>query len=293
MATVGLLYALDRMANAVVRPVPREPDRTASDLGHPHENVVVACGDHVLNGWLLRPRSDQDHPLVLLAHGWGANYGVLLRLAEPLLRSGYPVLLFDIRGHGANEEMPYVTVRHFRDDVLAVSRYAAERFPDRLRVLVGHSLGGAAAILAAARDAPVDGVATIASPARILEVTADYLRDKGFPGGFLAVVLRPFWWLRVRGTFRDLVPEWKIGDLRQPVLVIHAEKDRRVGRDHAERLAGAAGIRPTVIPGAGHTDVLGRPETHRALAVFLEGLVRSEADRATPSSPAPAPRRRR
>lgn len=286
LVATGLLYALDRMAGAVVRPVPREPDRTASELGHPHEDIAVACEDHVLRGWLLRPRSDRGSPLVLLAHGWGANYGVLLDLAEPLLRDGYPVLLFDVRGHGANEEVPYVTVRHFRDDVSAVARYAAERFPDRPRVLVGHSLGGAAAILAAAGNAPVDGVVTVASPARVLEVTADYLRDKGLPGGLMVVALRPFWWLRAGGTFRGLVPERKIGDLTQPVLIIHPERDRRVGRDHAERLAAAAGIRPTVIPGAGHTDVLGRAETHRALAAFLEGAVRWEAGSGgSPTSP--------
>jgi alpha-beta hydrolase superfamily lysophospholipase len=279
-AAVVLLYALDRVAQAAVRPMPREPDRTASELGLPHEDIVVSHEDHVLNGWLLHPEEDEGKPLVLLAHGWGANYGVLLELAEPLLREGHPVLLFDIRGHGTNEEVIYVTVRHFRDDVLAVSLWAADRVPDRPRVLVGHSLGGAASVLAAAEGAPVHGVVTIAAPANVMEVTADYLRDKGFPGGFMVVALRPFWWRRVRGTFRRLVPEREIRRLRQPVPVVHPEEDRRVGRDHAERLALSAGVRARIIPGAGHTDVLGRTEAHRALVAFLEGVAASEEARA-------------
>lgn len=278
--TVLLLYALDRVAQAAVRPVPREPDRTAPELGLPHEDIVVQHEDHVLNGWLLQPEEDQGRPLLLLAHGWGANYGVLLELAEPLLQEGFPVLLFDVRGHGANEEVPYVTVRHFRDDVMAVSRWAADRLPDRPRVLVGHSLGGAASVLAAAQGAPVNGVVTIAAPADVMEVTAEYLRDKGFPGGFMVVALRPFWWRRVRGTFRRLVPEREIRRLRVPVLVVHPEDDRRVGRDHADRLALNAGGLPRIIPGAGHTDVLGRTETHRALVTFLEGITVSEEARA-------------
>jgi pimeloyl-ACP methyl ester carboxylesterase len=275
-----LLYGLDRIAQAVVRPVPREPDRTASEMGHPHEDVVVSHDDHVLNGWLLHPEDDEGRALVLLAHGWGANYGVLLQLAEPLLREGHPVLLFDVRGHGANEEVPYVTVRHFKDDVMAVSRWAAVRLPNRPRVLVGHSLGGAASVLAAADGAPVHGVVTIAAPADVMEVTAEYLRDKGFPGGFMVVALRPFWWRRVGGTFRRLVPEREIRRIRLPALVVHPEKDRRVSRGHAERLARNAGARPHIIPGAGHTDVLGHTETHRVIVAFLEGVAASEEVRA-------------
>jgi alpha-beta hydrolase superfamily lysophospholipase len=278
--TVLLLYALDRVAQAAVRPVPREPDRTAPELGLPHEDILIPNEDHVLNGWLLHPKEDQGRPLLLLAHGWGANYGVLLELAEPLLRAGYPVLLFDVRGHGTNEEVPYVTVRHFRDDVMAAARWAADRLPDRPRVLVGHSLGGAASVLAAALGAPVHGVVTIAAPADVMEVTAEYLRDKGFPGGFMVVALRPFWWRRVRGTFRRLVPEREIRRLRLPVLVVHPEDDRRVSRDHAERLAHRVGARPRIIPGAGHTDVLARTDTHRALVTFLERITLSEEARA-------------
>lgn len=268
----GGLFALDRLANAVVRPVPREPDVTVPDLGLPHEDLTIPSGDHELLGWLLTPSDPGRRPLVLLAHGWGANYGALLQLAGPLVVSGHPVLLFDIRGHGRNEAVPYVTVRHFRDDVMAAVRYAAERFPDRRLVLVGHSLGGAAAVLAAAMGAPVDGVVTIAAPANVLEVTADYLRDKGFPGRFMVVVLRPFWWPRVGGTFRHLIPERKIGGVRQPVLVLQPEDDRRVGRSHAHRLAAAAGVTACVIPGTGHTSVLAHPETFARILTFLNDL---------------------
>lgn len=271
----GGLVVLDRMANAVVRPVPRAPDVTVPELGLDHEDLVIPSGDHELMGWLLRPLGGGHGPLVLLAHGWGANYGTLLQLAEPLVAAGYPVLLFDVRGHGRNEEVPYVTVRHFRDDVMAVARWAADRFPERRRVLVGHSLGGAAAVLAAERGAPAHGVVTVAAPADVLEVTAAYLREKGLPGGFMVVALRPFWWPRVGGTFRHLVPEKKIGSLRQPVLILHPEHDRRVSIEHARRLARAAGAPFHVIPGAGHSNALSHPETVARLIVFLDEVERT------------------
>jgi len=266
----GGLYALDRVANTVVRPVPRQPDVTVPDLGIAHDDLIIPSGDHRLRGWYLSPAHPSDRPMVLLAHGWGANYGAFIELAAPLVVSGYPVLLFDIRGHGRNAEVPYVTVRHFRDDVTAVARYASERFPERKRVLVGHSLGGAASILAAERGAPVDGVVAIAAPANVMEVTADYLRDKGFPGGFMVVALRPFWWPRVGGTFRHLVPERKVAGVAQPLLLIHPGNDRRVARGHGERLAAAAGLPLHVVEGAGHTDVLAHPETLGRILTFLE-----------------------
>jgi len=156
LATGGL-WALDRIANAVVRPVPREPDVTVPDLGIPHEDVTFSAGDHDLRGWLLAPADPGDRPVVMMAHGWGANYGTLLELAEPLVAAGYPVFLFDVRGHGRNEPVPYVTVRHFRDDVMAAVAYAEHRFTGRALVVVGHSLGGAAAVLAAAEGAPMSG----------------------------------------------------------------------------------------------------------------------------------------
>lgn len=266
----GGLWALDRVANAVVRPVPGEPEVTVPDLGIRHEDLTIPAGDHDLRGWLLCPRDPRDRPLVMLAHGWGANYGTLLQLAEPLVAAGYPVFLFDVRGHGRNEPAPYVTVRHFRDDVMATVRFAEERFPRRKRVLVGHSLGGAAAVLAAAGGANVSGVALIASPANVLDVTADYLTARGFPGRFMVVALRPFWWLRIGGTFRHLIPERKIREVRQPLLILQPENDRRVARDHAQRLSAAAGVEAHIIPGAGHTNVLGHAETHGRLVAFLE-----------------------
>jgi len=219
---------------------------------------------------LLEP--DEPHPgepLVLLAHGWGASYSTVLELGEPLARAGHDVLLFDVRGHGRNEPAPYVTVRHFRDDVIAALEYARQRFPGRPLVLVGHSMGGAAAVLAAAEGAPVDGLVLIAAPADILAVTAEYLTDRGLPGSLMVTVLRPFWWRRVGGSFRPLTPSRRIGEVRVPILMIQPEHDMRVHRHHAERLTAAAGIDYHLVGGREHTDVLGAPETLRLVEEFL------------------------
>ena len=273
----GALVVLDRMANQAVKPVPRLPDESVPDRGILHEDLTIPSGDHTLHAWLLPPGGAPRPPLVLLTHGWGANYGVLIQLAEPLVAAGYEVLLFDIRGHGRNEEVPFATIRHFRDDIMAVARYAEDRFPGRPLVLVGHSLGGAAGVLAAAEGAPLRGLGLLAAPADVMDVTAAYMASKGLPGGLLVRVLRPFWWVRVGGTFRPLTPGRRISELQIPVLVVHPGDDERVPMAHAERLAQGAGVELHVIPDAQHTRFLGWPQTHALVLDFLAGLDGAEA----------------
>ena len=286
VAAAGGLYALDRLANEVVRPVPRRPERSVGDSGLDHEDLAIASGPHRLAAWLLRaePRSTAgavgDGPLFVLAHGWGASYGTVLQLAEPLVRSGQDVLLFDMRGHGRNSPVPYVTVRHLRDDVQAAVRYATERFPSRPIVLVGHSFGGAASVLAAAAGAPVAALVLIATPSDIVRITAEYLTDKGMPGALMAAVLRPFWWWRLGGTFVPHSPARRIGELAVPVLIIQPEHDNRVHRAHAERLAEAAGVPYHLVPGHDHTDVLGAEMTTRLVMDVARGLASRPEGRA-------------
>jgi uncharacterized protein len=268
-----VLGVLDRLANRVVRPVARPPERTVPDLGVAFEDLTIRSGEQDLAAWLLQPpRAQPFEPLVLMAHGWGASYSTLLALAEPMVNAGHDILLFDVRGHGRNEPVPYVTIRHFRDDLMAVARYAAKRFPDRQLVLVGHSLGGAAGVIAAADGAPFDGLVLIASPSDVLKVTAEFLTDKGLPGRLLVKLMRPFFWRRIGGSFRPLTPSRRIRELDLPQLIIQPELDRRVERAHADRLSAASGQEYHIIAGREHTDVLAAPETLRLIEDFLEAL---------------------
>ena len=286
IAVAGGALWLDRVANGIVRPVPRVPERSATDAGLDHEDVAIPASGTTLAGWLMRGGAEAaDKPLLLFAHGWGANHGTTLRLAEPLARGGYDVLLFDMQGHGRNQAVPYVTVRHLRDDVMAAVAYAERRFPGRAIVAVGHSFGGAASVLAAAEGARVAALVLIATPSDIVRITAEFLTDKGAPGRLMVVVLRPFWWWRIGGSFRPHSPARRIQGLEVPVLIIQPENDTRVRRAHAERLSAAAGVPYHLVPGCEHTDVLGDPVTIALVQQFAHGVgvARRENVRAQPS----------
>lgn len=267
------VFGLDRLANRVTTPDTRPMTPTVPELGMAHEDLVVESGRVSLHAWLLdSPEAQPFEPLLVLAHGWSANYSTVLLLAEPLVRAGHDVIVFDVRGHGRNEATAFVTIRDFRDDLVAITRYAAKRFPDRQLVLVGHSMGGAAGVLAAADGAPIDGLVLIAAPADVLRVTAEYLSDRGLPGRLMVNLLRPFFWRRVGGSFRPLTPGRRIRDVDVPMLLIQPENDGRVDRWHAETLAQAAGLPINVVPDREHTDVLAAPRTLQLIETFLESL---------------------
>lgn len=282
------LVLLERVADRVMRPVPSLPERSVRDSGLAHEDVSISVGEYELAAWLLESgRSTPRSPLLLLAHGWGANYGTVLRLAEPLVRGGQDVLLFDMRGHGRNRAARHVTVRHLRDDVAAAVRYASERFPGRPLVLAGHSFGGAASVLAVAEGAPVAGLILIATPSDVVRITAEYMTDKGLPGGLLVKVLRPFWWWRLGGTFRPHSPVRRIGEVTVPLMMIQPEHDRRVSRAHADRLSAATGVAYHLVPEREHTDVLDAPMTVQLVRDFLAEVGVGNAAGLTAAPPEP------
>jgi alpha-beta hydrolase superfamily lysophospholipase len=155
---------------------------------------------------------------------------------------------------------------------MAAVSYVGDRFAGRRLVLVGHSLGGAAAVLAVAEGAKADALVLIATPSDVVRITSEYLTDKGMPGALLVTLLRPFWWRRLGSSFRPHTPHLRISEVRVPMLIIQPENDRRVERYHAERLAHAAGVSYQLVPGHAHTDVLGAPLTARLVEDFLGSL---------------------
>lgn len=269
-AVLGGLVVLDRLALVTARPPRRGLDREASELEARHEPVAFPSVDGLtLRGdWMTPAEVRPAAPTAVLVHGWTGNSATMLLLAEPLLDAGIPVFAFDVRRHGRSDDAPFVTIRQFRDDLGQALRFARERAPERRIVVVGHSLGGAAAILSASSGAAIDGIALVAAPADLEEVTAGMISDRGLPGRLVTRVLRPFWERRAGARFVDLDPEARGAELRMPVLVAFGDRDLRVPPEHARRLAASTGGELLEIPGAEHKDVLARPELHAALARF-------------------------
>jgi pimeloyl-ACP methyl ester carboxylesterase len=196
----------------------------------------------------------------------------MTRLAQPLLQLGYPTVIFDVRHHGLSRGAPYVTARHFRDDILASVEIAQREFPGRAVVLVGHSMGGSTGVLSCAEGAPVQGLVSIGAPADLWEVWAYHLNEKGLPGRWVIRALKPFWRFRAGVPWSALDPAGRIAELEIPLLILHGEKDESVPARHAHLFGQASGVEPRILEGWGHTDLLESQELHEILVDFLDSL---------------------
>jgi putative redox protein len=201
-----------------------------------------------LAAWLELPESGQPVAFALFAHCFTCSKDVLAaaNVSRALAADGIGVLRFDFTGLGDSEgEFEATTFATNVDDLVAAAEYlAAEwRAPE---LLVGHSLGGTAALLAATRIPSVTAVATIGSPASPGHVrqllTADEedaIRDDGEATVELAG--RPF---RIRRAFLHALDaadmEAVVGGLGRALLVLHSPVDEIVSVDEAAKIFWAA-----------------------------------------------------
>lgn len=180
-----------------------------------------------VNGVRLGYRESGDPagaPVVLL-HGSGSNSRTWDRFAARLTTAGHRAIAIDLRGHAASARTADYALTSIRDDVLGL----LELLDLRDVVLVGHSVGGYAA-LAAARHAP-DRIARL-----VLEDLAAPPRRGGSLMGLgpiqllaaavtIATTRRDFELRAMRSIFRQLsrpdLTWWaRLGEVRQPTLIL-------------------------------------------------------------------------
>jgi uncharacterized OsmC-like protein/alpha/beta superfamily hydrolase len=162
---------------------------------------------------------------------------ISLALAE----RGIAVLRFDFTGIGESEgDFVDTNFSSNVDDLVAAADFLRERYGPP-RILIGHSLGGAAVLSAAGRIPDSVAVATIAAPSdtnhlgeRLLRMAPE-LDDRGEAEVHLGG--RQF---RVR---RDLVDDLRerslgpaIANLDRALLVMHSPSDEAVGIENAWRI---------------------------------------------------------
>jgi pimeloyl-ACP methyl ester carboxylesterase len=126
---------------------PPDTDALHLDL----EEVSFNSVDGVpLRGWHIP--GDPGVPAILLCHDLGAARTSLLGLALDLSRAGFPLLLFDFRGHGASGGDGSTLGLEEKRDVLGAVDFLASRKEYRGRSfgVFGVGMGAHAAVLAAA-----------------------------------------------------------------------------------------------------------------------------------------------
>jgi pimeloyl-ACP methyl ester carboxylesterase len=149
-----------------VDPVSADPPL---DLAHPAklaEDVSFTSDGARMNAILYEAAGAGPHPTVILLHGFPGNERNL-DLAQALRRAGWNAVFFHYRGTwGSRGEFSFANVLEDAAAVLAQVRQPAfaqaHRIdPDRI-ALIGHSMGGFAALITASEHGEVDCVVSMA-----------------------------------------------------------------------------------------------------------------------------------
>lgn len=166
-------------------------------------------------------------------------------IARALRAQGFAVLRFDFTGLGASEgDFANTNFSSNVEDVVRAADFLRREF-EAPKIIIGHSLGGAAAIVAATAIPEAIGVAVIGAPAEASHVLAHIaearaeIEEKG--EAHVELSGRPF---TIRKQFIDDLEQARVieaaANLKKPLLILHSPLDQVVGIENAAQIFAAA-----------------------------------------------------
>lgn len=196
---------------------------------------------------LDKPAQGTTRAYALFAHCFTCSKDLraLGAVSRALNRQGIAVLRFDFTGLGESEgDFADTNFSSNVDDLIVAAEYLSENWRAP-RILIGHSLGGAAVLQAAHRINSVEAVATIGAPydpehvTRHLDDALEEIKSSG--EARITLAGRTF---TIRKQFlEDLAAtkmEETIRTLDRALLVFHSPLDQTVGVNNAARIFKAA-----------------------------------------------------
>lgn len=241
-----------------------------------------------LSARLTRPATT-PRAVALFAHCFTCSKDLRVerRLVSALSEQGFAVLAFDFTGLGRSEgDFAESTFASDAADLVAAAAYLRDEI-EAPSLLVGHSLGGAAVVVASAQIPEVRAIATIAAPAEPSHVTKlfsealDDIEDHG--SADVTIAGRTF---TITAEFVEQLAEHRpratLRDFNGALLIFHSPVDETVGVDNAEQLYRAARHPKSFVSldGADHL------VTDEADAAYVAAVTAAWANRYLPDAPA-------
>ncbi len=171
----------------------------------------------------------------------GKDLKAIVRVSRHLAELGFSVLRFDFSGLGNSEgAFRDTTFDDNCEDLRAAINWTREE-GHPCQILIGHSLGGAAAMFVASEFPEIKGLATLASPsdtfhlAEFLARTNPLIESDG--AGDVNIGGRDFTITdQMLKVLREIKLEPKIRGLSVPNLVLHSPSDETLHMKHAIQL---------------------------------------------------------
>lgn len=193
------------------------------------------------------PVDGKPNAYALFAHCFTCtkNLKAVKNISDGLTRNNIAVLRFDFTGLGESEgDFADTNFSSNINDLIDATEYLKENY-EAPAILVGHSLGGAAVILAGSQIDSVKAVATIGAPfepehvKNLLQDSVEEIEESG--EAKVSLGGRPF---KIKKQFLDDIESIKTKDILQnlgkSLLILHSPQDNTVGIDNAEKIYKAA-----------------------------------------------------
>ncbi len=248
---IGAVFYAARIARGQalswVHPSRSQPNETPDQAGLENwEDVTFESTDGLkIAAWFIPAQTDmKDGATVILVHGLSANRGEMLNRGAILSRHGYHTLLIDTRAHGNSDGTATTLGALEVNDVRGALAYLATRSEvntEKIGIL-GHSSGGAAAIVSAAQLPELRVVISESAYSSVVDMAVPVVTAltgrPPFPS--TGVVL----WFMDQETVAPVSTVNPAADVTKlasrPILIIHGEKDELLDVSHSQRIFDAA-----------------------------------------------------
>ncbi|MEP6628763.1 MAG: bifunctional alpha/beta hydrolase/OsmC family protein [Ginsengibacter sp.] len=203
--------------------------------------------EELLAGRLELPKNRQPHNFAIFAHCFtcNKNLNAVKNIGQALTNAGFGVLRFDFTGLGESDgDFENTNFSGNVNDLVAAATYLKENYLAPT-LLIGHSLGGAAVIFAAAQIPSVKAVAVINSPSspshimHLLKSSAQEIIRNG--KAVVNLAGRDF---TIKKQFLDDLENKPltevVRDFGKALLILHSPQDNTVNIKNAEEIYKAA-----------------------------------------------------
>lgn len=169
------------------------------------------------------------------------NLNAVRNISRALIKEGIAVFRFDFTGLGESEgDFADTNFSSNVEDLVAAAQFLAEEY-EAPKILIGHSLGGAAVIFASHLIPSIQAVATVGAPS-----SPDHVQHL-FEGNLVEIHSqneskvtiggRPF---RIKKQFLDDISaqnmKYHLQHLDKPLLILHSPQDDTVGIKNASEI---------------------------------------------------------
>jgi dipeptidyl aminopeptidase/acylaminoacyl peptidase len=227
----------------LIKPIRIHSSVTPQQFNLKYESVEFRTEDNVLiRGWFI-PNENPKAKAIILLHGYPADKGNILP-GYVFLHQKYHLLFIDFRYLGESEGSYSTLGKNEVLDVLAATQFLQERGIKEVGI-VGFSMGGAVALMAAEKTPNIKAVISESSYSSLDRMATEYFKIPvlHYPLGWL---LRLWGLVFLNAEVSTVSPLNSAIQLKIPLLIMHSKADDVVSFEHAMLFKKALGDRPEV-----------------------------------------------